>query len=310
MQTRNTRTVEGTLVRFRLIRRFPQSAPIVIGTLLVSTIAALDWLTGPAVSVSLLYAIAIGAVTWLGTRRHGFLVSGLAAAQSLGAHVLAGGGLAVTAVWNAAARLGVLFVIATLVSALASSLIEQRSRAMVDPLTGAMNRRSFHLVAERERLRAGRTGTALTIAYFDLDDFKDVNDRLGHVAGDRLLRVFAASVRAGIRGSDVLCRIGGDEFVLMLPDTDARQAVVVVDRVRKLLAECCRSEEAQVTATTGIATYRFPPESVDAMIAGADELMYKAKARGGDSVAGTVIVGPWDRWSDHVADTEHAMEWV
>jgi len=306
----NIRTIEGTLVRFRLVRRFPRGAPIVIGTFLVSAVAALDWLTGPEVSVSLLYAIAVGIVAWLGARRQGLLVSGLAAVQGLGADVLAGGGFAVTAVWNAAARLGVLFAIAALVSALASSLIEQRSRAMIDPLTGAMNRRSFHMVAERERLRAGRTGTPLTVAYFDLDDFKDVNDRLGHEAGDRLLRIFAASVRAGVRGSDVLCRIGGDEFVLMLPDTDARQAVIVVDRVRKLLAECCRSEEVRVTTATGIATFRFPPATVDAMIARADELMYQAKSRGGDSVVGTVIVGPWDRWSDHVADTEHAMEWV
>ncbi|MEE9299244.1 MAG: GGDEF domain-containing protein, partial [Acidimicrobiia bacterium] len=262
---------------------------MIIGTFLVSAIAALDWVTGPEVSVSLLYAVAVSAVTWLGTRRHGFLVSGLAAAESLGAYVLADGGLAVSAVWNTATRLGVLLVIAALVSALASSLVEQRNRAMIDPLTGAMNRRSFQMIAERERLRAGRTATPLSLAYFDLDDFKDVNDRLGHSTGDRLLRVFAAAMRAGIRGSDVLCRMGGDEFVLLLPDTDARQAVVVVDRVRGILAECCRSEETGVTASTGIATYRFPPATVDAMIAGADELMYRAKARGGDTVVGTVV---------------------
>ncbi len=310
MQENSTRKVEGTLVRFRLIRRFPQGAPIIIGTLLVSAIAALDWVTGPEVSVSLLYAVAVIGVTWLGTRRHGFLVSGLAAAEGLGAHVLADGGLAVSAVWNAATRLGVLLVIAALVSALASSLVEQRNRAMIDPLTGAMNRRSFQLIAERERLRAGRTASPLSLAYFDLDDFKDVNDRLGHPVGDRLLRVFAAAVRAGIRGSDVLCRMGGDEFVLLLPDTDARQAVVVVDRVRSILTECCRSEETRVTASVGIATYRFPPATVEAMITGADKLMYRAKARGGDTVVGTVVVGAWTRWSDQVADTEHALEWV
>jgi len=310
MQENSTRTVEGTLVRFRLIRRFPQGAQIAIGTFLVSAIAALDWVTGPEVSVSLLYAVAVIGVTWLGTRRHGFLVSGLAAAESLGAHALADGGLAVNAVWNTATRLGVLLVIAALVSALASSLVEQRNRAMVDPLTGAMNRRSFQLIAERERLRAGRTASPLSLAYFDLDDFKNVNDRLGHPVGDRLLRVFAAAMRAGIRGSDVLCRMGGDEFVLLLPDTDARQAVVVVDRVRGVLTECCRSEETRVTASVGIATYRFPPATVDAMITGADELMYRAKARGGDTVVGNVVVGAWTRWSDQVADTEHALEWV
>lgn len=310
MHEHSTTTVEGTLVRLRLIHRFPEGAPIVIGTLMITTIAVLDWVTGPAVSLSLLYALAAGAVTWLGTTRHGRLISLLAAAESLGAHVLTDGALAISAVWNSLTRLGVLLVITSLVAALRSSLVEQRNRAMIDPLTGALNRRSFNLIGERERLRAGRMGSPLSLAYFDLDDFKSVNDRLGHEAGDRLLRVFAASVRAGVRGTDVLCRIGGDEFVLMLPDTDARQAVVVVDRVRSILAECCRSEAVPVTASVGITTYRFPPSTVAAMVAGADGLMYRAKSRGGDTVVGTVVVGPWTRWSDHVADTEHALEWI
>lgn len=310
MDAHSTEAIAGTLVRFRLIRRFPQGAPIVIGSLLVTAIAALDWLTGPTVSVSILYAVAVMAVTWVGSTRHGALVAGLASAESLLAHVLAEGGLALSATWNAATRLAVLMLVVTLVGTLQDSLIEQRRRAMSDPLTGALNRRSFQLIADRERLRAGRTGSAVTLAYFDLDEFKDVNDRLGHEAGDRLLRVFAAAVRAGIRGTDVLCRMGGDEFVLLLPDTDAREAVIVVDRVRHILAECCESEAVPVTASVGISTFRFPPATVDAMIAGADELMYRAKSRGGDTVVGTVIVGPWSRWDDHVAETEHALEWV
>jgi diguanylate cyclase (GGDEF)-like protein len=96
----------------------------------------------------------------------------------------------------------------------------------------------------------------------------------------------------------------------MLPDTDARQAVVVVDRVRRILAECCESEEVPVTTSIGISTYRFPPATVDAMVAGADQLMYRAKDRGGDSVVGTVIVGPWNRWADHLAETEESLQWA
>jgi len=310
MDEYSTITTEGSPVRFRLIRRFPQSAPIVIGVLLVCGIAALDWVTGPEVSVSLLYAIAVGGVAWLGGRRHGILTSWLAASQSLGAEALADGSFAATALWNAATRLGVLLVVTLLVVALRDSLAEQREWATIDPLTGAVNRRAFYLVTERERLLAGRNGTAVTIAYFDLDQFKTINDDLGHETGDRLLRVFAASVRAGVRGSDVLCRMGGDEFALMFPDTDARDAVVVVDRVRKILAECCRLEEAEMTVSVGIATYRFPPSTVDAMIAGADELMFRAKALGGNTMVGTVIIGPWNRWSDQVASTEQALQRV
>jgi diguanylate cyclase (GGDEF)-like protein len=310
MYQHSSEMIGRTLIRIRLIRRFPEGAPIAIGSILVSAIATLDWVTGTVVSLSLLYGLAVVAVTWLGSRRHGLLVAGLAASEGLLADVLGGNGLGAATAWNAVARLGVLVVMAWLVSALKDSLIEQRRRAMIDPLTGALNRRSFDLVADRERIRAGRNGSAVTLAYFDLDDFKDVNDRLGHTAGDRLLRVFAASVRAAVRGTDTLCRIGGDEFILMLPDTDAREAVIVVDRVRRILAECCRTEEVPVTVSVGVTTYRFPPATVEAMIGGADQLMYRAKSRGGDTVVGTVIVGQWNRWADHVADTEQALDRV
>lgn len=310
MDAQITTPRDMTLVRSHFLRRFPSSAPLAIGAVLVSMIAVADWATGPAVSVDLLHALAIIAVTWLGSRRHGLLIAGLAASEGLAAHVWSDGEIAVSAGWNAMTRLGVLAVIAVLVATLRDSLVEQRNRATIDSLTGSMNRRAFGLVAERERMRAGRDGSAITLAYFDLDDFKTVNDRLGHAAGDRLLKVFAASVRAGIRSTDVLCRIGGDEFVLMLPETDAKDAVIVVDRVRRLLAELCRGEDIPITASVGIATYRFPPSTIDAMIAGADELMYRAKSRGGNTVVGSVVVGPWTRWSDQIAEIDRALEWV
>ncbi|MEX0826033.1 MAG: GGDEF domain-containing protein [Acidimicrobiia bacterium] len=294
---------DHSLVRLAIVRRFPNAAPLLIGAVLVALIAVTDWATGPELSFSVLYLGAVVAVTWLGTRRHGMLVAVLAAAESLLAAVVADGTIAVATLWNSSTQLLVLLLAATAIGSLRHAVIEQRRMAMVDPLTGSMNRRAFELVAERERLRAGRDGSPLTLAYFDLDHFKQVNDRLGHAAGDRILEEFTAAAAETIRGTDLLARIGGDEFVLLLPDTDAREAMVVVDRVRKIL----KDEETlghPMTSSVGIASYRFPPSSVDAMLAGADELLYQAKDRGGDTVVGMVIVGPWTRWSDslHVAE--------
>ena len=300
----------AVLVRIPLIRRFPQSSPFAVGVLLVSAIAVLDSVTGSEVSVALLYAIAISTVTWLGSRRDGVLVSGFTAAQGFVTDAVAGGGFGTMMAWDAATRLAVLSLIALLIGVVRDSLMEQRNRAMIDTLTGAMNRGPFFVVAEGERLRAGRTGSPITAVYFDLDLFKAVNDNLGHETGDRVLQIFADSVRAGVRGSDILCRMGGDEFALILPDTDAREAVIVVDRVRQILANCSRSEMVPITASVGIATYRFPPATVDAMISGADELMYRAKDRGGNTVVGNVFGGSVTHWSDQVAKTEQAMEWV
>jgi diguanylate cyclase (GGDEF)-like protein len=298
---------DQSLVRFAIVRRFPNAAPLLVGVVLVALIAVADWATGPELSFSVLYLGAVVAVTWLGTRRHGMLVAVLAAAASLLAAVVADGTIAVATLWNATTQLLVLLLAATAIGSLRHAVVEQRRMAMVDPLTGAMNRRAFELVAERERLRAGRDGSPLTLAYFDLDHFKQINDRLGHAAGDRILQEFTTAAEETIRGTDLLARIGGDEFVLLLPDTDAREAMVVVDRVRKIL----KDEEAlahPMTSSVGIASYRFPPSSVDAMLAGADELLYQAKDRGGDTVVGMVIVGPWTRWSDQVHLSESAEQ--
>ena len=291
------------IVRIPIIRRFPNAGPLVVGVLLATGIAALDWVTGPQVSFSLLYVIAVMSVTWLGTRRHGALVAVLAASQSLFA-TFAGDGLASSDVWNAVMLLGVLLVVAVLVVSLRTALLEQRRHATLDPLTGAMNRRAFAMIAERERLRAGREGTPLTLAYFDLDDFKAVNDARGHSAGDAVLTAFAAAANGSIRGTDLFARNGGDEFVLMLPETDAREAVVVIDRIRRLLGDTGGIDGKTLTTSVGLATFRFPPSTVDAMIAGADDLMYQAKNRGGDTVVGMVFVGPWTRWSQTMASNQ------
>ncbi|HLE39526.1 MAG TPA: GGDEF domain-containing protein [Acidimicrobiia bacterium] len=298
--------IDSTIVRIPIIRRFPNAGPLIVGVLLATGIAVLDWVTGPQVSFSLLYVIAVMSVTWLGTRRHGALVAGLAASQSLFA-AFAGDGLASSDVWNAVMLLGVLLVVSVLVVALRTALLEQRRHATLDPLTGAMNRRAFSLIAERERLRAGRDGSPLTLAYFDIDDFKTVNDARGHSAGDAVLTAFAGAATDTVRGTDLFARLGGDEFVLMLPETDAREAMVVVDRVRRLLGDTCKIDGKALTTSVGLATFRFPPSTVDAMIAGADDLMYQAKNRGGDTVVGMVFVGPWTRWSRTMAGNEPAL---
>jgi diguanylate cyclase (GGDEF)-like protein len=266
---------------------------------LVSAVAGLDYLTGTAVSVDLLYVLAVMAVTWIGCRRHAVLVAVLAAAEGLLAQIAAGPGttLTLSAVWNALTQLVVLTLVAVLLDSLHRALEHQRRLAAVDSLTGALNRRAFEIAAERERLRAARHGTALSLAYLDVDHFKAANDRLGHHAGDRVLAEVARAIAGAIRGTDLFARMGGDEFVVLLPETDAREAMTVVQRVRAAAASAARAAGYPVALSAGITTFRFPPESVDAMLAAADDLLYKAKAAGRDRVVGAVASGPWPRWA-------------
>lgn len=294
-----------TLVRIPLVRRFPNGTPIVVGIFLATAIAALDLVTGPAVSLGLLYVLVVMTVTWLGTRRHGFLVAGLAASESLLAAAWGDHALQPVDVWNAGTRLIVLVLVASLLNALRRALADHRRHATVDDLTGAMNRRAFALIAERERLRAGREGSPISLAYFDLDHLKRVNDAYGHDAGDAFLTAFSHAVDGSVRATDCFARMGGDEFALLLPETDAREAMVVVDRVRTLLART--TPDVPVTASVGLATFRFPPTTVDDMVACADDLMYRAKASGRDTVVGSVVAGPWSRWSQTMAANEPTL---
>lgn len=142
-----------------------------------------------------------------------------------------------------------------------------RTQASTDPLTGVANRRAWEAEATRSLARAHRTGEPLTVALLDLDGFKEVNDRDGHIAGDRLLREVAGHWRARLRTSDLLGRHGGDEFVLCLPGTDAAAARDVLERLDGGLP---------IGWSVGTAT-ALPGDSLGALLQRADEQLYAGK---------------------------------
>jgi diguanylate cyclase len=143
-----------------------------------------------------------------------------------------------------------------------------RRRADTDPLTGLLNRSGFRTLAARERAIAERTRTSLTIAVLDLNGFKQVNDRLGHAAGDRLLADLGRRWGERLRPGDILARHGGDEFVLLLPATSPGEASGVLERMRV--------EEFPVDWAVGISGWA-PGEDLDACLARADRSLYSVK---------------------------------
>lgn len=159
--------------------------------------------------------------------------------------------------------------------------------AETDVLTGVFNRRKFLELMPREMYRAERYGVPLSIALFDLDHFKKVNDTYGHGAGDECLKAFADLVQGVVRKSDVLARIGGEEFVLMLPETPAAEAVALTDRLRKMTAEMTFNfDKDQVTVTTsaGVATASAGDKCVEDLMDRADQALYEAKEGGRNKV--------------------------
>lgn len=160
------------------------------------------------------------------------------------------------------------------------------TQANRDPLTGALNRRAFSLIAEKEMARSRRYDNPLSLLIMDLDKFKQINDRLGHDAGDALLCRFVTIAGQILRGEDVFCRFGGEEFVALLPNTSAEQARVAAERLRiAFAAESVATETsgdtrpATITVSIGIAELG-QDEDIENLLRRADAALYHAKDLG------------------------------
>ncbi len=167
-------------------------------------------------------------------------------------------------------------------------LLTERDRLLVtDPLTGAYNRRFLAEESERAVARAGRAGEPLSAIALDLDRFKEVNDRFGHERGDRLLIGVSAAIAGQLRTGDILCRLGGDEFLILCTATGAEGAAVVAERVRVCVLAAAAEvvPEVPVSASLGIATYPADADGTASLMRGADAALYDAKARGRNVVS-------------------------
>lgn len=155
--------------------------------------------------------------------------------------------------------------------------------AGIDPLTEVMNRRRFMEMAAAELGRAVRNGQPLVLVMLDLDHFKTINDRYGHPAGDEALRMVARLLAAQCRASDLLARFGGEEFVMLLPETGLAGAMVMLERIRRAVATTAFQHEGWpvgLTASIGVAGWRGEAETLDTLLARADAALYEAKRAG------------------------------
>lgn len=162
------------------------------------------------------------------------------------------------------------------------------SMATIDSLTGLANRQAFLQRAKNEFNRARRYSRPLTVVMIDIDHFKSINDRFGHATGDEVLRQAATICQSSLRGSDFMGRVGGEEFVLLLPDTPHTNAYHVAERMRTHLYETPIALENNITlnisASFGVASMNEADSDFDAVLERADEAMYHAKHGGRNQV--------------------------
>ena len=159
-----------------------------------------------------------------------------------------------------------------------------KEMAYIDSLTGIYNRRYLYEVAKRLMPIVKREKQALSIAMLDLDKFKDVNDTHGHDVGDEVLKAFADDIKNSIRESDIFIRFGGEEFVLVLPNTDLEHAKVLIEKLRKIIEACDKVESVRFTVSIGVAAFDVLKDDLDSIIKKADEALYEAKNSGRNRV--------------------------
>jgi len=253
---------------------------VVLTVFSILCLAVGDVLTGTEASFTLLYLAPIAFATWFVGLNAGIAHSALAAVASTTADLVARQGAPLHSAimaWNLVIQLGVYLALVLLLSGFRSRLEGEQLLARTDGLTQVANRRAFIEAAELELERSRRTGRPLTLAYVDCDDFKFVNDLLGHAVGDALLVTAARTLRGSTRAIDAVARLGGDEFGLLLPETDGPTAQALLSRLRATLLAAMQEHGWKVGFSMGAATWITPAGSVDQMMARADELMYEAK---------------------------------
>jgi two-component system, cell cycle response regulator len=157
-----------------------------------------------------------------------------------------------------------------------------QKQAETDALTGVSNRRTFEATLERELSRGSRNGEQVTLAMFDIDHFKSLNDTYGHQTGDDVLKKVAAALVEASRDFDTVARYGGEEFAVILPACSSKESLVVAERLRKAISEV--ETVTAVTASAGVATYQTHASDPYSLIKAADEALYESKRGGRDRV--------------------------
>lgn len=270
------------------LTRLKKPVALALGLFLFGLIALLDAFAPAALSAHSLFLLPIVLVAW-----------NVGAAWAAGFAVAAGGvsilgGLAFghpyasasLLILSALLRTGVYLLVALAIAKLMRRLYDQEcALSRTDFLTGLPNRYAFYDVVGWELERQRRYGGPLSVIYLDCDNFKQVNDRLGHSAGDALLKTVAQEISRNLRSTDLPARLGGDEYAVLLPQTGGEAALRVAETLQEALNAAMRAHGWEVTFSIGVAACEVPPRDVDALIELADRLMYQAKEGGKNRIA-------------------------
>ncbi|MBZ0113901.1 MAG: GGDEF domain-containing protein [Thermoanaerobaculia bacterium] len=283
----SSRTIEG------MILGAPAYLVVVAVAVVTGLIWVMDWTTGAEISFSIFYFGPLGVATWRFGLRAGIASAIVCSAAWLQADWFGGATYShpYIAYWNGSVRLFSFLIFAYLLAALHRELTLQQQLARTDPLTGLANRRHFLEVTASEIARSGRYGHTLSLAYLDLDGFKQINDQFGHPEGDAVLMAMAGVLQSTLRRPDVAARLGGDEFGILLPETGELQLDELLQRLQGEFLTATSNRGWAVTVSGGAVAFLDSPRRVDRAIAEVDGLLYEAKRAG----KGLLLIKTWRR---------------
>lgn len=240
-----------------------------------------DVLTGAQFLLTLLYLVPISLAAWRGSWRDGIILAVVAVAALLISDLITPPAevSALALLWNQLSRFAVFIFVVLLITNLRDARQHAERLARTDVLTGVANLFAFREVSTRELARSRRSGEPLTLLFLDIDGFKAVNDFHGHSTGDEVLRRIARALCYAARRNDLVARVGGDEFVVLMPSTGAREATQVIERVTSRLATIKRPDGSPLTCSIGAATHDPVSATLDEIMQEADQAMYRAKSR-------------------------------
>ncbi len=246
----------------------------VFGVVIVGGLAVL---AKQYVNLSPLFVLPVLLVSWYGSSKAGVGLAIFAAFSSLLASKWQVLSPSTGAVYDFLAALFAYLFLAILVTNFRKVHGVEVIAADTDALTGVSSPRYFYAGIANEILRSNRYGHIFSLIYIDIDDFKKVNDTFGHSMGDNLLRMVANCLKSAFRATDTVARIGGDEFVCLMPETEQDKAKVAILKAEKSLQKSMKLNNWEVTFSIGVVTFESLPDDIHEALKIADELMYSVK---------------------------------
>lgn len=277
----------------RLFYSMPPKGIALLCGVLICLMAGLDYVTGVELHLFALYFLPVSLAAWFGTRVLWLCVATLSAITAV-LDPMWGGHFSSTEVLygNLLTQLAGYAFVGALTEMVRRQNLRDQWLLSHDLLTGLLNKLGFRRRLESDAGMVARYHRPLTIAYLDLDNFKSVNDTRGHKAGDQVLALAAHVIELNLRSTDAAARVGGDEFALLLPETNAEGARALLERLRSSLEAEMRSLGLGVTASVGAICFDSLPGNLDDSLSYADSQMYAMKSSGKNRVQVLDLMSP------------------